>query len=63
VPRHHRQISRVVFYLGVALMLWAMGRLTEPGVSMEPTDGELGVSPAYIASPEVPWFATLPEGR
>lgn len=62
-PRHHRIISRVVFYLGVTVVLWAMGELAPPAASPEWTDAELGVAPVYIASPEAPWIATLPQGR
>ncbi|MBL9151280.1 MAG: hypothetical protein JNK37_02285 [Verrucomicrobiales bacterium] len=63
VPRHHRQISRVIFYLGVALIFWVMGQLSPPAVSHVPTDEELGAARPLIASPEIPWYATLPQGR
>lgn len=65
VPRHHRAISRVVFYLGVGLVLTIMGRLTEPpplDVPREWTDEELGVARVYIASPVWPEGA-IPRGR
>lgn len=63
VPRRHRHLSRVLFYLGVLLLLWLMGRM-EPLAGPETlTDEELGVARPYIASPEMPWVATLPQGR
>ena len=63
VPRSHRQISRVIFYLGVALIFWVIGELSPQAVSHVPTDEELGAAPPFIASPVVPWYATLPQGR
>lgn len=65
VPPHHRALSRIGFYLGVALILWAMGRLEQPGAALPQgwSDEELGVSPVYIASPVMPRYATLPQGR
>ncbi len=63
-PRQ-RLLNRVGFYLGVLLLLWAMGRLdasrTVPAA--EWTDEELGVARAYIASPVWPDPATRSLGR
>lgn len=53
----------MVFYLGVTLVLWGMGWMTQPPASLEATDEELGAARPYIASPEIPWHATLPQGR
>jgi hypothetical protein len=63
--RHQRMISRIGFYLGVVLIMWAMGRLEsrQPAMPNGSSDGELGVARAYIASPEMPEYARLPQGR
>ncbi|MCB1076439.1 MAG: hypothetical protein KDM64_01315 [Verrucomicrobiae bacterium] len=63
MPPHHRHISRVVFYVGVMIVLWVMGRFTQPEASLLPSDDQLGVARPFIGSHEVPWFATLPQGR
>lgn len=58
-------ISRVVFYLGVSVVLTIMGRLTEPApqtVTRQWSDEELGVARVYIASPIWPETA-IPRGR
>ena len=63
--RKQRQISRVGFYLGMVLIMWAMGRLESRQASVVTgwTDEELGVARAYVASPEMPEYAKLPQGR
>ena len=52
-----------MFYVGVMIVLWVMGRFTQPEASLLPSDDQLGVARPFIGSPEVPWFATLPQGR
>ena len=58
-------VSRIGFYLGVVVIMWAMGRLEsrQPAMPTGWSDAELGVARAYIASPEMPEYAKLPQGR